>query len=118
MTNFLAKICCAGALGLVLASTATPSAAMNRQELIEAMARDSNISKTEAARALDSLVNRTTAALKKGDRVAIVGFGSFSTAKREARTGRNPQTGAVIKIPARTIVRFRASKALGDAVNR
>ena len=71
---------------------------MNKAELIDAMASDAGISKADAKRALDAFVSSTTDALKKGDRVALVGFGSFSISARAARKGRNPQTGKEIKI--------------------
>lgn len=90
---------------------------MNKAELIEAIAADSGLSKADAKRALDSLINTTTGALKKGDRVALVGFGSFSISKREARKGRNPQTGKEIKIPAKNVVKFKAGADLSSKVN-
>ena len=90
---------------------------MNKAELIEAIAGDANISKADAKRALDAFVNTTSKALKKGDRVALVGFGSFSVSKRAARTGRNPQTGKEIKIPAKKVVRFKAGADLAKKVN-
>ena len=89
---------------------------MNKAELIEAMASESNLTKADAKRALDSFINATSGALKAGDRVALVGFGSFSVSKRAARKGRNPQTGAAIKIKARTVVKFKAGKKLKEAV--
>jgi DNA-binding protein HU-beta len=89
---------------------------MNKAQLIDAMAKDAGITKADAKRALDALVDNTTKALKKGDRVALVGFGSFSISKRSARTGRNPQTGAPIKIAAKKVVRFKAGSELADAV--
>ncbi|MEX2596756.1 MAG: HU family DNA-binding protein [Salibacteraceae bacterium] len=90
---------------------------MNKAELIEAMANGAGISKADAKKALDSFINTTTGALKKGDRVALVGFGSFSVSKRSARTGRNPQTGKEIKIAAKNVVKFKAGADLGNAVN-
>ncbi len=89
---------------------------MNKAQLIDAMAKDAGITKADAKRALDAFVDNTTKALKKGDRVALVGFGSFSISKRSARTGRNPQTGAPIKIAAKKVVRFKAGSELADAV--
>lgn len=89
---------------------------MNKAELIEAMASDSKLSKAEAKRALDAFITSTTKALKKGDRVALVGFGSFSVTKRSARKGRNPQTGKVINIPAKKVVRFKAGADLTGKV--
>ena len=74
---------------------------MNKAELVDAMSAEAKLTKADAQRALDAFVNATTKALKKGDRVALVGFGSFSISKRAARTGRNPQTGKAIKIAAK-----------------
>ena len=90
---------------------------MNKAELIEAMASGANISKADAKRALDAFIDTTSGALKKGDRVALVGFGSFSVSKRAARTGRNPQTGKEIKIAAKNVVRFKAGSELSAKVN-
>lgn len=90
---------------------------MNKAELIEKMADESGLSKADAKRALDAFVGTTTSALKKGGRVALVGFGSFSISERAARTGRNPQTGKEIKIAAKKVVRFKAGSELADAVN-
>lgn len=89
---------------------------MNKAELIEAIASDANLSKADAKRALDAFIGTTTKALKKGDRVALVGFGSFSVAKRASRKGRNPQTGKEIKIPAKKVVKFKAGSDLVDKV--
>jgi DNA-binding protein HU-beta len=90
---------------------------MNKAELIDAMANGAGISKADAKKALDAFIDTTTGALKKGDRVALVGFGSFSVSKRSARTGRNPQTGKEIKIAAKNVVKFKAGADLGGAVN-
>lgn len=90
---------------------------MNKAELIEAMAASADLSKADAKKALDAFIDTTTGALKKGDRVALVGFGSFSVSKRSARTGRNPQTGKEIKIAAKNVVKFKAGADLGDSVN-
>ena len=89
---------------------------MNKAQLIDAIASDANLTKADAKRALDSFVDTTTAALKKGDRVALVGFGSFSVSKRNARTGRNPQTGKPITIAAKKVVKFKAGADLSGAV--
>lgn len=90
---------------------------MNKTELVEKMAADAEISKAAAARALDSLVDAVKKSLKKGDSVALIGFGTFAVAKRAARTGRNPQTGKPLKIKAANIPKFRPGKGLKDAVN-
>lgn len=90
---------------------------MNKAELIEKMAVDAGLSKADAKRALDAFIGASTEELSKKDgRVALVGFGSFSVSKRAARTGRNPQTGAEIKIAAKNVVRFKAGSDLADAV--
>lgn len=89
---------------------------MNKAELIDAIAADAGLSKADAKRALDSFIAATTKALKKGDRVALVGFGSWSVTKRSARTGRNPQTGKEIKIPAKKVVKFKAGAELAGAI--
>lgn len=90
---------------------------MNKSELIDAMAEAANISKAAAGRALDGFVEGVTEALKKGDQVSLIGFGTFSVKDRAARTGRNPQTGQAIEIAAAKIPGFKAGKALKDAVN-
>lgn len=90
---------------------------MNKSELIEAIAESADITKAEAGRALDATIAAVTGALKEGDQVALVGFGTFSVKDRAARTGRNPQTGAPIEIAAAKIPGFKAGKALKDAVN-
>ncbi len=89
---------------------------MNKAELIDQMAADAGLSKADAKRALDAFVDATTGALKKGDRVALVGFGSFGVSKRNARTGRNPQTGAPIQIKAKKVVKFKAGSDLAGSV--
>ena len=89
---------------------------MNKAELIEAIAKQADISKAAASRALDAAVGAIKKSMKKGDSVSIVGFGTFSTRKRGARTGRNPQTGAAIKIKASRVPKFKPGKALKDAV--
>lgn len=90
---------------------------MNKAELIEAVAASAGITKAEAGRTIDAVTNTVTAALKKGDSVTLIGFGTFKVSQRNARTGRNPQTGAELKIPARKAPVFTAGKALKDAVN-
>jgi len=90
---------------------------MNKAELIDAMANDANLSKADAKRALESLTGNVTKALKKGDKVALIGFGTFSISARAARTGRNPQTGATIQIKAKKVAKFKAGAALAKAVN-
>ena len=89
---------------------------MNKAELIDAMAAEAGLTKADAKRALDAFVTATTKSLKKGDRVALVGFGSFSVAKRAARTGRNPQTGKEIKIAAKKVVKFKAGSELTGTI--
>jgi nucleoid DNA-binding protein len=90
---------------------------MNKGELVEAVANDAGISKAEAQAAVDSVVDNVTAALKKGEKVTLVGFGSFAASVRGAREGRNPQTGKPIKIPAKKVAKFSPGKALKDAIN-
>lgn len=90
---------------------------MNKSELIDAIADSADISKAAAGRALDAAVEAVKKALKKGDMVTLVGFGSFYVGKRAARTGRNPRTGASIKIKAAKVPKFRPGKALKDALN-
>ena len=89
---------------------------MNKAELIDAMAAGANLSKADAKKALDAFVDATSGALKGGDRVALVGFGSFSVSTRAARTGRNPQTGKEIDIPAKKVVKFKAGADLSKTV--
>jgi DNA-binding protein HU-beta len=89
---------------------------MNKAQLIDAIANEAGLTKADAKRALDAFVKTTTGALKKGDRVALVGFGSFSVSKRNARTGRNPQTGKPITIAAKKVVKFKAGADLSGAV--
>ncbi|MBU0487997.1 MAG: HU family DNA-binding protein [Bacteroidetes bacterium] len=89
---------------------------MNKAELVEAMAAEAKMTKAEARRAIDAFVSATTKALKKGNRVALVGFGSFSIAKRATRKGRNPQTGKEIKIQAKKVVKFKAGADLSSKV--
>ena len=89
---------------------------MNKQEVVAKIAKDAGLTKTSAAAAIDSLIDGITRALKKGDSVSFVGFGTFKTLNRKARTARNPQTGAAIKIPKRRVPKFAAGKALKQAV--
>ena len=90
---------------------------MNKTELIEHIASKSDISKAAATRALASIIEAVKKTLKKGDTVTLVGFGTFSVSKRAARTGRNPRTGAALKIKAAKVPKFRPGKALKDALN-
>ena len=90
---------------------------MNKAELIEAMASHAGLSKADAKKALEGFTNATTKALKKGDRLSLIGFGSFSISKRSARTGRNPQTGAAIQIKAKNVIKFKAGADLSGSVN-
>jgi len=90
---------------------------VNKSELIDAIADSADISKAAAGRALDATVEAVKKALKKSDMVTLVGFGTFYVGKRAARTGRNPRTGASIKIKAAKVPKFRAGKGLKDAIN-
>mgnify|MGYP000508789138 FL=1 len=90
---------------------------MNKTELVEHIAKHSDISKAAATRALESIVDAVKKTLKKGGTVSLVGFGSFSVGKRAARTGRNPRTGAAIKIKAAKVPKFRPGKTLKDHLN-
>ena len=90
---------------------------MNKMQLIEAIANDVEVTKATAAACLDSFINTVTKVLKKKGEVRLVGFGTFATAKRKATTGRNPQTGDAIKIPASTQPKFKPGKALKEALN-
>lgn len=89
---------------------------MNKAELVDAISEGAGISKADAAKALDTTLRAVTKSLSGGNAVSLVGFGNFSVSRRNARTGRNPQTGAEIQIPARNAVKFSAGKALKDAV--
>jgi DNA-binding protein HU-beta len=89
----------------------------NKSDLIEAIAKSADISKAAAGRALDATIEAIKKSLKKGETVSLVGFGSFYVGKRAARSGRNPRTGATIKIKAAKVPKFRAGKGLKDAVN-
>jgi len=89
---------------------------MNKAELIDAMASEAKITKADASRALQAFLTVTSKSLKKGERVALVGFGTFSVAKRAARNGRNPQTGKTIKIAAKKVAKFKAGAELASKV--
>ena len=90
---------------------------MNKAEMIEHIAQSADLSRSAAERAIDALVVAVKASLRKGEEVTLVGFGTFHATSRPARTGRNPRTGASIEIPASRAPKFRAGKALKDAIN-
>jgi len=90
---------------------------VNKTELIDEIAKQADISKAAAGRALDAAIGAIKQSLKKGNEVTLVGFGTFAVGERAAREGRNPRTGATIKISAAKVVKFRAGKALKDGVN-
>jgi DNA-binding protein HU-beta len=90
---------------------------MNKNELINSIAEESGLVKADAGRALDATISVVTEALKSGGSVSLIGFGTFSVKRREARTGRNPQTGETINIAAANVPGFKAGKGLKDAVN-
>ena len=90
---------------------------MKKADLVEAIAKQTGLTKADATRALEATFEVITKALKKGERVPVAGFGTFNVSKRKAREGRNPQTGAAVKIPARKAVTFKAGTALKEAVN-
>jgi DNA-binding protein HU-beta len=90
---------------------------MNKAELIDAVAASTNLSKADAGRAVDAVVDAIAKSLKRGQQVAVVGFGTFSVKHRAARQGRNPRTGETIQIAASNVPGFKAGKALRDAVN-
>ncbi|KOH43795.1 HU family DNA-binding protein [Sunxiuqinia dokdonensis] len=89
---------------------------MNKAQLIDSIAEKAGLTKADAKKALDAFVESTTDALKNGDRVALIGFGSFAVSTRSARTGRNPQTGAPIEISEKKVVKFKPGAELSDAV--
>ena len=89
---------------------------MNKAQLIDAIASDAKITKADAKKALQAVITSTSKALAKGERVALVGFGSFAVSKRAARKGRNPQNGKEIKIPAKKVVKFKAGADLAKKV--
>ena len=90
---------------------------MNKTELVDAIAKETGLSKKDSEKAVKAFTEAVSKELKKKGKVQLVGFGTFETAKRAARTGKNPQTGAAIKIPAATVPKFKAGKALKDTVN-
>jgi DNA-binding protein HU-beta len=90
---------------------------MNKADFVDAVARRTELSKADAGRVVDAVIDCITAVLKKGDKVSLVGFGTFAVRKRSARKGRNPKTGAAIQIKAGKSPGFKAGKALKDAVN-
>lgn len=90
---------------------------MNKEKIAENMAEAAGISKSQALKALDASLDSISGALANGDKVTLVGFGTFSVGERAARTGRNPQTGAEIQIAAKKVAKFKAGKVLSDAVN-
>ncbi|NPA36430.1 MAG: HU family DNA-binding protein [Chlorobi bacterium] len=90
---------------------------MNKAQLIDAIAGESGLTKADAKKALDAFIKVTSDALKSGDRVALVGFGSFGVTERSARTGRNPRTNEEIQIPAKKVVKFKAGSELTDSIN-
>ena len=90
---------------------------MSKQELIEGIAEKAGLTKADAGRALDGFIASVTEALKKGDKVALVGFGTFEAKKRDARDGRNPLTGETVHIPAKVVPTFKAGSKLKDALN-
>lgn len=90
---------------------------MNKAELVNSIAESTGLTKTKSTEVVDSLVETITGALKKGEKVTLVGFGTFSTSKRKARKGRNPKTGAVINIAEKTVARFKAGSELSKSVN-
>ena len=89
---------------------------MNKSQIVDAIASKAGLTKSDSKKALDAFVEVTTEALKSDDRVALVGFGSFSVSKRDSRTGRNPQTGKPINIPAKKVIKFKAGSELADSI--
>jgi len=90
---------------------------MNKAELVSAMAESAGISKAQAEKALNAFTESVKGALKKKDKVSLIGFGTFSTSERAARAGRNPRTGETIQIAAKTVAKFKAGKGLDEAIN-
>lgn len=89
---------------------------MNKTDLVDAIAKDAGLTKGDAKKALDAFLTNVSGTLKKGGRVSLIGFGSFATTKRSARTGRNPQTGKEIKIAAKKVVKFKPGSELAEMV--
>ena len=89
---------------------------MNKTQLVDAIAKKASITKVDAKKALDAFINVTGEALKAGDKIALIGFGSFAVAQKPGRTGRNPRTGAAIKIAAKNVVKFKAGAELNALV--
>ena len=89
---------------------------MNKTQLVDAIAKKASITKVDTKKALDAFINVTGEALKAGDKIALIGFGSFAVAKKPGRTGRNPRTGAAIKIAAKNVVKFKAGAELNALV--
>ena len=89
---------------------------MNKSELIQAIAAETKLSKNDSKKALEAFLTTVSKSLKKGDKVALIGFGSWNVVKKTARMGRNPQTGQALKIPARKVVRFKVGSALAGKV--
>ena len=90
---------------------------MNKGDLVNKVADSANLTKSQATSAVNTVFETISEALKQGDKATLIGFGTFSVTKREARTGRNPQTGATIEIPAKNVVKFKPGKDLTDTVN-
>lgn len=90
---------------------------MNKGELVASIAKQTGLTKADSQRALDATLDAVQGSLSSGDKVTIPGFGTFSTSRRSARKGRNPQTGAEIKIKAKTVAKFKAGKGLSESVN-
>lgn len=91
---------------------------MNKAELVKAMAEETDLTQKDVEKVLNSFVNQVSSALSKNDKIQLVGFGTFETRERAERTGRNPQTGAEMKIPASIVPAFKAGKALKETVNK
>jgi DNA-binding protein HU-beta len=91
---------------------------MNKAELVNEIANQTGLTKAKSSEVVDSIINSIQDTLKKGDKVTLVGFGTFGTAKRKARQGRNPKTGKVINIPSKTVAKFKAGAKLTESVNK